>query len=245
VTFAVQRDGSPLNKITGAEMESAVYRAFQTWMNADCGNGTHPGIHVETLGLIECDQAEFNLQHANANAYMFRDTEWAAEAGIGDALGLTTAHFDSTSGQMQDADVEINGTGADLTDGDPEDGADLLSILTHESGHFLGLDHTRDVNSVMYSSYTPGVSNLRHLSADDTAGICAIYPPGLQPTSNDCRPVNGFSGVCANEQREPLGCSFAPSALARSGSPKRDWLGFGLLFSLVMMVAKRRSRSIA
>src|SRR6185369_16315323 len=245
VTFAVQRDGSRFNQITGAAMEFAVHRAFQTWMNADCGNGRHPAIQIETLGLIECDQVEFNAQRANANAFMFRDQDWTEDAASGDALGLTTAHFDSLSGEIQDVDVEINGTGHNLTNADPDDGADLLSILTHESGHFLGLDHTRDVNSVMYSNYTPGMSNLRRLSADDTAGICAIYPPNSEQTAADCRPVNGFSGVCANAQGEPLGCSFARGVGVVSGSPKREWFAVGLLVSLAMVRSKRRPRARA
>ncbi|HET7541348.1 MAG TPA: matrixin family metalloprotease [Polyangiaceae bacterium] len=243
VTFAVQRDGSALNRITGAAMEVAVHRAFETWMSADCGNGRHPGIHVETLGLIECDQVEFNAQRANANDFMFRDRDWSVDSAAGDALGLTTAHFDSRSGQIQDADVEINGSDGNLTNADVDDGADLLSILTHESGHFLGLDHSRDVNSVMYPNYRPGMSDLRHLSADDSAGICAIYPPSLPQTSAECRPWNGFSGVCANEQREPLGCSFAPNATLRAGATKRARFCLGLLVALALVLAKRRPRA--
>jgi len=243
VTFAVQREGSPPNQITGAAMELAVHRAFQTWMNADCGNGKHPGIQVETLGMIECDQVEFNASRANANTFMVRDQDWTDEAGVGDALGLTTAHFDSRSGEIHDVDVEINGTGGDLTNTDPDDGADLLSILTHESGHFLGLDHTRDVNSVMYSAYTPGSSNLRGLSADDTAGICTIYPPNSRQPEADCRPVNGFSGVCADAQGEPLGCSVTRGAGLVSGSAKCPWFGIALLVSLAVARATGRSRA--
>jgi hypothetical protein len=242
VTFAIQRDGSLSNQITAAAFELAAHRAFDTWMKADCGNGTHPGIHVETLGLIECDRVEFNSQHANANAFMFRDASWSVEPGVGDALGLTTAHFDSSSGAIEDVDVEINGTGGNLTNVDPEDGADLVSILTHETGHFLGLDHTRDANSVMFAKYEPSVSDLRHLSADDTAGICALYPPNLIQTNSECRPINGFSGVCAADQGEPRGCSFAPSNRAGSGWPKRELLGIGLLVTLAMVRAKSRLR---
>jgi hypothetical protein len=240
VTFAVQRDGSALNRITGAAFEYAVHQAFETWLNADCGNGTHPGIHVETLGLIECDRVEFNPQKANANAYLFRDAGWAAAPGTGDSLGLTTARFDRASGEIQDADVEINGTGGDLTNADPEDGADLLSILTHESGHFLGLDHTRDASSVMFATYRPRVSDLRRLSADDSAGICALYPPNLPQTSEECRPRNGFSGVCATDQAEVRGCTIGPNLSAGTRSRSSGLFGMGILVAFTLWRAKTR-----
>lgn len=49
---------------------------------------------------------------------------------------------------------------------------DLYSILLHETGHALGLEHSTATNSVMYPS-TSGVFS--GLTADDVAGIQAIY----------------------------------------------------------------------
>ncbi len=75
---------------------------------------------------------------------------------------------------------------------------DLQNTVTHEAGHFLGLAHpcgdpgTPLCNSdpppwetvpyrdrAMYPYTSIGDVSKRHLSADDVAGICAIYPsPG-------------------------------------------------------------------
>jgi hypothetical protein len=50
---------------------------------------------------------------------------------------------------------------------------DIETVFLHELGHSLGLDHTDIVGSIMYPTYS-GV--LTTLSADDIAGISALYP---------------------------------------------------------------------
>lgn len=49
---------------------------------------------------------------------------------------------------------------------------DLLTVLIHELGHSLGLQHSSDPMSVMFPNYQGA---RRSLSADDIAGIQAIY----------------------------------------------------------------------
>jgi hypothetical protein len=226
LSFSVQRDGSARNHISANELEASVRAAFDTWTSADCGGGTHPGLVVQNLGKVECDQEEYSARAANANIYVFRDDTWFDDPRVVDALALTTAHHDPDTGQILDVDVELNGTQGNVTTSEPEDGADLLSILTHETGHFLGLDHTRDTSAVMYSKYEPGGPSLRALRADDVAGICAIHPPVSIAPSSDCRPHNGFSGVCAARQTGPSGCAIAAVGRERAGDAKALWALF-------------------
>ena len=53
------------------------------------------------------------------------------------------------------------------------DALDLESVLLHELGHGLGLDHSRHDGAVMRAGIKPGQTR-RALDADDVAGICAI-----------------------------------------------------------------------
>lgn len=50
---------------------------------------------------------------------------------------------------------------------------DLETIVVHELGHLLGLDHSADINAVMFSSYNSKTK--RTLNADDVAEIKRRY----------------------------------------------------------------------
>ena len=54
------------------------------------------------------------------------------------------------------------------------DQIDLVSVATHEIGHILGLQHSTDVNAVMYPFLNFGMTK-RELSHDDIDGMLALY----------------------------------------------------------------------
>jgi len=58
----------------------------------------------------------------------------------------------------------------------------LKTVVMHESGHALGLDHSDDPAALMWAEYDGGV---KELGADDIAGIQALYgpPEGGAPAS--------------------------------------------------------------
>ena len=49
-----------------------------------------------------------------------------------------------------------------------------VSVATHEIGHILGLQHSTDVNAVMYPFLNFGMTK-RELSHDDIDGMLALY----------------------------------------------------------------------
>ena len=51
---------------------------------------------------------------------------------------------------------------------------DMVSVATHEIGHILGLQHSTDVNAVMYPFLGFGMTK-RELGHDDIDGIFALY----------------------------------------------------------------------
>src|SRR6202008_2633994 len=128
--------------------------AFATWESARCGaDAAPPSIRISpAFGPAQCAHPEYKPEAGNANLIVFRDRSWPYK-GNGHELAATSLTFDD-DGEIYDADVEINATGPlslPLSEGVQAqelrlfgiipDQHDLLSIMTHEAGHFLGLDH--------------------------------------------------------------------------------------------------------
>lgn len=154
--------------------------AIAAWNHVTC-SGQSPSVQVYNDGPIaqvpqsgctssaSCDPA--------ANDYVvFDDSGWPHDDPT-NALGLTTVTFGVDDGRIFAAYTEINSAQHQLSAQEPApDGTyDLQAILTHETGHFLGLAHATDQNAVMYAYYHQGAIEL---TPDDEDGLCAIYPPG-------------------------------------------------------------------
>lgn len=194
--FGVQQDGSPRRNITYAQANAAIEAGASQWMGVSCGTGP-PSFKFWNDGKIVCNEPQYNANGPNANVWMFRDKDWPY-VGANTTLALTTVTFAIKTGQILDADVELNSFGANFVVTDTGPGTDLQSIATHESGHFLGLAHSNDVTATMYPQYTSGDRSFRSLGTDDAAGICAVYPPNR--TAPDCTAPStpgGFSANCA------------------------------------------------
>ena len=238
MTFSVQQDGSPLRSITADETSSLVSNGLWKWMNVECAPAEHPSLSIKkTTAPAVCNKQEYNQDSPNANIWMYRDDAWPY-TGATATLALTTVTFNVETGEIFDADVEINSVGSPLTLGDGNIQADLDSIVTHEAGHFLGLSHSCDAVATMYAYYQLGDTKLRSLESDDIAGICEIYPPGTSTTSCDPTPRHGFSPDCGSDPDDKGCCATAP------GRPDRN--GTGAIVALVALagvaVARRRSR---
>ncbi len=191
-----------------------------------------------------------------SNIVKFRDTKWCRPATSADAercyspaaAGLTTVVFvdDANSdrdGEIVDADIELNGvdfaiSNAGATTGTAACLSDLKNTLTHELGHFLGLEHTclasgdppRIDNqgnavplcnasndplireSTMYNFQTCGETSKATLAVDDTSAICSIYPLATDPGT--CDSVGGSSGGCCSVGGPAVPLPWAQAMLA-------------------------------
>ncbi|MCC6525442.1 MAG: matrixin family metalloprotease [Polyangiaceae bacterium] len=202
--FWVQRDAS--TQVDWPTVDAIAAASFATWANADCGNGMHPLIAPVDMGPVSCSAREYNQSGGNASVIVFRDVEWPY-TGQGSTLALTTVTFNLDTGEIYDADLEVNGANIEITTGDVGVKYDLASILTHEAGHFLGLAHSPVAGATMAIEYFPGDTGLRSLSTDDAAGICAAYPPGPDPGACDSTPRHGFKDDCGPGDPPDEGCA--------------------------------------
>ena len=197
VSYDVQKDGSALRGISYEDAHAAIARAFDQWLTADCGGAT-PSLTVNDYGPVDCRRHEYNKTSPNANIFMFRDDAWPYQNTI-DTLALTTVTYDSASGELYDADVEINTFQTGMTVGPVGLGdTDFNSVITHEIGHFLGLSHSAVKGATMQPSYDPGSTALASIEDDDIAGICAALDPTRVPSSDSCEPRHGFSSECSS-----------------------------------------------
>jgi hypothetical protein len=228
--FWVDPLGSPKTGISGEAARGVLEQALAAWSSAACKGGP-PSISVASvelmpdedavvLALSEPDGGTLSDPPFNTSVLTFVDQD--STLFLGGIIALTTVSFGTKSGRVVGADIEVDSANHALTLSDSAPSYDLLSVLTHESGHVLGLDHTLVDGATMYREYNgPNERDplaLRTLEADDIAGICEIYPPG-RFDSGGCS-----CGLSARRTRAPLlalvvGCSWL--GLRRRGTKQR------------------------
>jgi hypothetical protein len=238
ISFDVQRDGSASDGIDYETASAVINEAFAIWQAADC-EGQPPSLVVRDHGAVVCNQVEYNQEQPNANLFTFRDRDWPYK-NAEDTLALTTITYNTETAEIYDADVELNSFDAAFTITDEPEliDADLLSVVTHEVGHFLGLSHAPQRAATMYPDYSPKDTHQRTLDADDAAGICEIYPPG-RGVGASCEPRHGFSSECA--VAEDGGCGIARGT--RSSVGLTALVPLGLLLGLRRLGRFGRRRS--
>lgn len=235
LSFAVQKDGSAKHGIDYEAFHAVVVQAFDTWMSADCG-GAAPSMRIDDFGAVTCNRLEYNDDQGNANVVMFRDDDWP-HPNDPTALALTTVSYNPETGEIRDADIELNGYNGTFTVSDDLGATrdDLLAVLTHEAGHFLGLAHDDDPRATMYQNYNQSGTDpfgQRGLEPSDIAGICAIYPPEEPVSHAECVPPHGFARTCGVEKDES-GCGVARR---RNGDAAAT---FAALFGVAVALRRR------
>jgi hypothetical protein len=126
------------------------------------------------LGAVACATPGFNPSGANQHVIVFHDDEWPYEDSLS-TLARTTVTFDVDTGEILDSDIEINEFQHRIVVSPQKGEYSLVQVLTHETGHFIGIAHTPVSAATMYYAYN--ASNKGDLVSDDVEAVCTIYGP--------------------------------------------------------------------
>ncbi|MBA2663955.1 MAG: matrixin family metalloprotease [Bradymonadaceae bacterium] len=159
------------------ELEAAIIQSFDSWNAPNCSELelVYQGLSKRTeIGYQDTQNPEGNI-----NLVLWQDEAWPY--GSYAAVALTTVTFRPSTGFIVDADIELNGDLYRFTNSDNPANTivDVRNTLTHEVGHFIGLDHSSIPAATMFSTAPPGELSKRILHSDDIAGLCHIYPVGF------------------------------------------------------------------
>jgi len=165
--------------ITGSRTLSTVANAsFATWDALTTATITF------TRGADTSPSATYGYDNVNLVKTNLTSTEYA-NSGAGDALAITATSVALLTGDILDADIIFNpdvNVPFSTDTATPSNQYDLESVLTHEVGHLLGLDHSAILSATMFPRVGQGVTSSRVLSSDDIAGVSSLYPTASYQT---------------------------------------------------------------
>jgi hypothetical protein len=244
VGYSLQKDGTA--NISMVQVRKVITSSFVAWSDLECAEGGLATVAFTELDDVACHRTEYAEDHANANIVLFQDNNWTYQ-GIDNTLAKTTVTFDNDTGEIFDADIEVNHAYNEFTVSDTNVVYDLQSVMTHEVGHFIGLDHTPDFEGTMYAGYDEGTTELRTLEPDDIDAACAVYPPDRTATC-DPTPRGGFAYDCAPDEdstatkdEETSGCAIAAPRMP--ATPTHSTHASLLLLGLLGAAAGARRRA--
>ena len=242
--------GNPPPVTTSEEILTAATEAAAAWSRDQVG------CTALQLRVTDSPEESASVELDGVNRVTFRRDEWCKEPrGVDepcyamDAMAVTSVFARRNDGEILDADTEINAVAGNLWSdlvARPEDASraqDLQNTLTHEFGHFIGMDHTcyltgdgaglfddhgRPVPScadaspairetTMFAEVGRGDIDRRTLTTDDLNAVCDVYPP-LDPV------------LIA----ESAGCATAP------GSRSSFFAALASAVGLLIVVRRRR-----
>ena len=216
--------------------------AFATWKSAP-----NAALQVSRGPDVAINSEAASPSNVNLICFVCSDADFSKDSQTlavtitttADGPGANNGHGGKTTfaGQIIKADIIFNPSTEYNSGGGG--GQDLLTVATHEIGHFFGLGHSPVVRSVMF----PSASDLVQLSWDDVAGISHLYPKIIPdaPTgaiSGTVRrngggifgahvyadSITGAAGFGSNIRKSPIGAMTRPDgSYTIDGLPPGDY----------------------
>lgn len=241
IGFNLQRNGS--ERVPLAEARLAILNSFAAWSEVPCPGGGNASLSFSPGEDVACHQSGYNTGGTNVNVVMFQDNDWKYR-GIDGTLAKTSVTFNEETGEIYDADIEVNTAFNEVTVSDDKIVYDLQAIMTHEVGHYLGFAHSPKPSATMYASYTPGTIGLRSLSDDDLGIMCEVYPPDRKAVC-DTTPRGGMAapGTCGEVTKTPTDPNGCAVAVERANGGPWQSLSASLVGAVFgLSVLRRRAR---
>ena len=156
--------------LTLANAEDVLIASFETW---NMVQGT--SITFEYTGRTDNKGIGYDSSEGavNENIIIWENENWEYDSHT---LAVTLKTFQSSTGKIVDSDIIVNGMEFEWGIDGATDKHDVQNTLTHEIGHFLGLEHVDIPEATMYASASIGEILKRELHSDDMMGIRTLYP---------------------------------------------------------------------
>jgi hypothetical protein len=174
---------------------AAIQDSFRTWQNVGSANVSF--VYRGATGIASAGRDGFNV-------VSFADTSTPLGTST---IAATLSFFRRETGTdgvsrliIDEADIVFSPS-LEFSTSAEVNKFDIQSVLTHEIGHFLGLDHSGLISSVMVPFGAPSQLDQRTLAYDDIAGISEIYPnPAALPgAGHGKRRTHSWSSPCCGK----------------------------------------------
>jgi hypothetical protein len=143
----------------------AIEHAFQSWSDVSGSN----------INLVRGADTASGSTGGSGHTITFDETNSSGFFPSGSGIvAITPISYMLADGRITDADILFNGNQFAFSTDQTPGTFDVQDILTHEVGHFIGLDHSPVVSGTMWPYVSQTQWLHRSLSQDDEAGAIAI-----------------------------------------------------------------------
>jgi hypothetical protein len=238
ITYNVQP--APETEVNPSLAEQAIHASFRAWEEEEGCEG--PGFmsggttKAATAAYLDGEGAT----NENGVYWITQASKWPHGQ---DVLALTTLTYSTCTGQIVDADIEINAAFFNMSAA-PNPGAnkvDVQNTITHEVGHFLGMDHSLDLAATMYAQAPNGETRKRSLAQDDINGLCCIY----QSESPTVLPDAVCEGAPASVDESGGGLDSGGDGTSGCNSASASYLGALGALGMSLRIARRRRKALS
>lgn len=193
--------------LTQAQVRAEMTEAINYWRSSGAGGGLSCSTYDAAASAASCT-ARVDSNDSQNNIFFNRNWQHGSQTlgvtwsgGFGNCGSVTDDTGRSHSLTCQNSpDIELNDANLTWDAGGRGSNTDIASILSHEYGHFIGLDHCNDNNTcnfgsaIMYAAY--GGGEWKVPQPDDVQGACALYPGTPGGVGYPC----ANNGTCTSNQ---------------------------------------------